>query len=69
MADLLQEIQGRLIVAHAVFPWVEECTGACGRIPQVPHNLSYMNSVYTPDEIYLFLLKCKAHDPSWSKIC
>lgn len=59
----------RLLVCHAGMPWFEECMVLVAKHPNFYMDLSYMTSVLSSEEIYQFLMKCKAYGVPWAKVC
>ena len=59
----------RLLVAHAGFPWVDECIALVGRHENMFMDISFFNSVLGRRETYDFLWKARRYGCSWSKIC
>lgn len=59
----------KVIIAHAGFPWVDECLVLVAKHPNFNLDVSYFNSIVSRREMYQFLLKCKAFGVPWSKVC
>ncbi|MGH2555878.1 MAG: amidohydrolase family protein [Actinomycetota bacterium] len=59
----------RILVAHAGFPWVDECFCLIGRHDNTYLDLSYMNSVIPRRDHYDFLHRARRYGCNWTRIC
>jgi predicted TIM-barrel fold metal-dependent hydrolase len=58
-----------VIVAHAGFPWLDECIALVGRHPNFYMDVSFTSSLLTREEMYRFLIHCKRWGVPLTKLC
>jgi predicted TIM-barrel fold metal-dependent hydrolase len=59
----------KVIVAHAGFPWLDECTVLVGRHPNFYMDVSFTSSLLTREEMYRFLIHCKRWGVPLTQVC